>query len=95
MSDERREQFEKFARDVLAYDSHDLRRDDIGHYRYCEVQSSWKSWQAAYDAGLEAAAQRGEEIAQEVGGKFWQTHRLNTGLLKAIAAIRSMKREGQ
>ena len=36
--------FEEFAREKLAYN--DLRRDDIGRYRYVTVQSAWKAWQA-------------------------------------------------
>lgn len=44
---------------------------------------------------LEEAQKLAEEVAKEVGGQFWETHRLNTGLLifmKRWAALKGEKR---
>lgn len=53
--------------------------------------------QAAYARGFAEAREQdlqiAEKVAREVGGNFWDTHRLNTGLLRFIAAIRALEPE--
>ena len=41
----------------------------------------------------ESALALAEEIAREIGGSFWKTHMLNTGLLKFIVRLRADLRE--
>lgn len=88
MNDERRERFEKWKRSTMsdwkeAQDaalSKEVVKDAV-RYADAVVECQWFMWQAAYDAGLEAAAQKAIE------------REYNT--LEAVAAaIRAMKREG-
>ena len=49
-----------------------------------------RDYREGYRRGIEDAAKLAEETAKEVGGKFWETHRLNTGLLSFITKIRAL-----
>jgi hypothetical protein len=46
-----------------------------------------------WDAALEEAMKLGEDVAEQVGGKFWETHMLNTGLLKFLNRLRELKEQ--
>jgi hypothetical protein len=57
---------------------------------------TWAKWLAcdAFSAGMRAgeiaAKELAESVAKEVGGKFWETHMLNTGLLKFLARLNAL-----
>jgi hypothetical protein len=52
----------------------------------------------AYDSGYRArdaeVAAQAVKVAKEVGGHFWEMHRLNTGLLKFIQWLRLSGEKG-
>jgi len=50
--------------------------------------------QAAWEAGRNAAARVIEQVAKEVGRDFWETHRLNTGLMKALNEVHALRYDG-
>ena len=51
------------------------------------IEGEWEAWKSSRAAALREALLLSEATAKEVGGQFWETHRLNTGLLKFRAAI--------
>ena len=66
-----------------------FRLDSDGDYEFDEVQSAWRTWQAATDAALERAAEVCETILDELS--FANAYECSNECAAAIRALKESK----
>jgi hypothetical protein len=67
--------------------------DPTGNLKTQAAYFAWKGWEAACREERKRIAEIAKEVAKEVGGSFWDTHRLNTALLTFMKRLSALDEE--